>query len=196
MRLDHSHYIAKFLADHKAGRFTNNSVLGINRAIAAPAFRVIGIHKLTPDENRSKRNLYAEVIDEASKRLLEELDWGWAGQRPNQVVQPVKLDKPANEPAGNISLDWGQVVWARVKGKPSDTIFNATTNLPDEGPEHWNTIGHHSYFVVWMWDEGDSPVIEPDLPPIVVAGDYERGLNDGMELVKAMITEVLKDLHA
>ena len=133
------------------------------------------------------------MIDSNGKRLNEEIEWGWEGQKPNQITRPVKLDKPINEPAGNISLDWGQVVWARVKGKSSDKVIGITTNLPDEGPEHWNTIGHFSYFVVWMYYEGRviAPPVIPDDPELPTTAEYERGFKDGVDLVKRMVTAAL-----
>lgn len=195
MVFNRTKYIDTFLSDYRNVKFSNNSVARVERVPASPRYAIIGIHKLTPDENRSKRNLFMEVVNANGKRVIEEIEWGWEEQKPSQITRPVKLDKPANEPAGNISLDWGQVVWARVKGKSSDKVIGVTTNLPDEGPEHWNTIGHFSYFVVWMWDEGGvivppiiPPVDDPDLP---TTPEYERGFRDGVDLVKRMVQVTL-----
>lgn len=186
---NHLDYLNNFLKDHRAGRFTNNSVIGVHRTAIAPSYRVIGVHKLTPDENRSKHNLFIDIVDATGKRMAEEIEWGWEGQRPNQIVQPVKLDKPDNEPSGNIVIGGNQNIWAKVKDKNSDKLFNVVTALPDEGPEHWNTWGHHSYYVAWMWDYNITPA-PPPIPPIDT-GDYRRGFKDGEESIKRKIRIIL-----
>ena len=35
----------------------------------APYWRLIGIHHLTPDENRARHSVYVDVVDEAGARL-------------------------------------------------------------------------------------------------------------------------------
>lgn len=184
-------YLNAFLEDYKAGRFLNDSVANVSRIVPVSGghYHIIGIHHLTGEENVSKRNLYMEVVDITGKRVNEKIEWGWEGQRPSEHPNPVALDKPLNEPAGNISIDFGQKIWAQVLGKPSDKVYNITTQLPDEGP--WNTLGHHSHFVAWIWTEGG--IIIPPPPPIPT-NDYERGFKEGQESVKHRIIEVLDKL--
>lgn len=161
MAFDYRAYLNQFLANYKVGTFTNDSVAKVTRTTETSDFyQLIGIHHLTGDENRGNHNLYMSVVDVSGKRINEKIEWGWEGQKPTEHVNPVVLDKPLNEPDGNISIGKGQIVWADVLGKNSDTISGVTTLLPDEGP--FNTIGHHSYYCAWVWNEG-TPV--PPAPP-------------------------------
>lgn len=154
-------YITKFRNLYSINIVNNNSVGIILPTIARPAFTIIGIHKLTPSENAGNHNLYMDVIDKNGKRLYEKIEWGWLGQRPNERPQPVTLDKPDNEPAGNIVIWGNQTIWAKVLGKTSDSVTNIHTQLADEGPG--NTYGHFSYYVVWMLVDD---IIEPiPVPP-------------------------------
>lgn len=201
MPFDHARYRTIFLANHKAHQpMINDSVATVAPYIgSSPYFKLIGIHHLTPDENRSKRNLYLEVIDLAGNRLNERIYWGWNGQRPNEHPNPVTLDKPANEPAGNISIDAGQVVWAQILSKPSDMIRGVRTNLPDEGSERWNSIGHHSYYAVWLFVDTAAPPAPP--PPGGSAyeqlqAEHQRLLNQ-YQMLQAFcraFTEAVEDL--
>ena len=179
---NHRIYLAKFLEDYKKGSFTNDSVARVDRVIDRH-YQIIGVHHLTGEENRSKRNLFMDVVDTDGKRRNERIEWGWEGQKPSEHPNPVTLDKPAGEPAGNISIDFGQKIWARVLGESSDKVYNVTTQLSDEG--QWNTLGHHSYYVVWLRVEGTVPPV-PDL-----TGEYERGLRDGIELVRRKVIKAL-----
>lgn len=184
---DYRVYLNAFLADYRAGRFTNDSVAQVDRTLTRPSYRIIGIHHLTGDENRSKRNLFMDVVDATGNRLKEKIEWGWEGQKPGQHPNPVALDKPFNEPAGNISIDWGQKIWARVLGKDSDKVLGVTTQLPDDGP--WNTLGHHSYYIAWVWNEGG---VSPPDPP--TPDEYERGLKDGYALAKSKAIEAVSKI--
>lgn len=162
MGFDHKVYLNRFLLEFTAGIFSNDSVAKVTRVTnEGPHYQIIGVHHLTPDENRGNHHLYISVVDSTGKRNQELVEWGWVGQTPQQIVRPVVLDKPPNEPDGNIGMGQGQIVWAKVLGKLSDTISNCTTLLPDEGPNNWNSIGHHSYYVVFMWNEGTTVPPEP-----------------------------------
>ena len=188
-------YIDVFLANYKNHLFTNNSVLRIERELKMPCYQVIGIHKLTPEQNAGKHNLYLDVIDINGKRIPERIEWGWLGQRQNEIANPVILDKPASEPSGNISLGGFQIVWARVLGKPSDTVSNVTTGLPDEGPG--NTWGHHSYYVAFLWVETGIPVVPPVIPPPVIPPNPDDANREWFEkgrksMKEAIIVEINK----
>lgn len=193
---NHQQYLHKFLADYNAGQFHNNSAAQIERFPGNEAhYHLIGIHHLTPEENRSKHNLYLDVIDPSGKRLPERIEWGWSGQRQNETANPVLLDKPANEPSGNISIGGFQIVWAKVLGKPSDRIWGVTTGLPDEGPNQWNTWGHHSYYCVFMWTEGIKVPPLPTVPPVPSEEDaYQKGLEVGRAEMKDWIIREIKKL--
>jgi hypothetical protein len=71
----------------------------------------------------------------------------------------VPLDKPDSEPAGNIAMFKGQIVSVWMNGlagdatDKSDRLENIHTNHPDEplpDGELWNTIGHHSFYVIFQ----------------------------------------------
>ncbi|MBV7327155.1 peptidoglycan DD-metalloendopeptidase family protein [Chloroflexi bacterium TSY] len=161
-------------------------------------WRVVGIHHLEPVENKGKHNIYVDVLDESGQRADDkqlQVEWGWEGQQADQQSPPKKFDKPVNEPGTNLDLAKGPRVWLRIggDGRPSDVAKHFHTERPDEpGPngETWNSIGHHSFYVVFqrakkeMDDQGPSdgrqngrivigdPITPPpdgstDLPPIL-----------------------------
>jgi hypothetical protein len=120
-------------------------------------WRAIGVRHLEPAENKGKHNLYAELLDEEGKRVRDanaQLQRGWEGQRPDESSPLVRFDKGDNEPATNIPIDRNQKLWVRVTGDlPSDTVENLHTKHADEagpGGELWNSIGHHSFYVVFQ----------------------------------------------
>lgn len=127
-------------------------------AVGQQYWRVIGIHHLTPEENRGNHVVYVDVVDENGNRMPNQdlhLAWGWEGQRADERVEPRRFDKPPEEPATNVEMYSGQNVWIRVGGDglPSDTVLNLHTKHADEpGPngENWNSIGHHSYYVLFQ----------------------------------------------
>ena len=124
-------------------------------------WKVVGVHHLLPDENRSNHHVYLEVLDETGQRIkpMAWADFTWEGRRPGEVAGPVQLDKPDNEAAGNIALHDGQKATVWMKGltrdaqDKSDRVENLDIVHPDEpGPqgELWNTIGHHSFYIVFQ----------------------------------------------
>ena len=61
---------------------------------------------------------------------------GRAGKE-DEPVEPKRLDKPDNEPAGNVDIYGGMhlAVWITGDGLPSDRAENLHTHHPDEpGP--------------------------------------------------------------
>lgn len=125
-------------------------------------WKVVGVHHLTPDENRSNHHVYVDVLDEAGERITGPnvwIGWTWEGRRDDEPANPVPADKPAAEPAGNIAVFKGQRVSVWVKGTSadaqdkSDRVEGVHTEHPDEPLADgtlWNTIGHHSFYVVFQ----------------------------------------------
>lgn len=120
-------------------------------------WQVIGVRHLDPVENTGKHNLYAELLDENGKRVRDpniRLARGWEGQRPDETAPLTAFDKGDNEPATNIPIDRNQNLWVRVADTlPSDRVENLHTKHADEvGPngELWNSIGHHSFYVIFQ----------------------------------------------
>jgi len=127
-------------------------------AVGQLYWRVVGIHHLTPDENRGRRAVYVDVIDEAGQRVHDpnlRLRWGWEGQRADEHADPKAFDKPDHEPATNVDLHRGQQLWVQIEGDslPSERVLNCHTDHADEpgpGGETWNSVGHHSFYVVFQ----------------------------------------------
>lgn len=154
------------------------------RMTAAPptpggaCWRLVGIHHLTPEENRGGHQVFVDVVDERGARIAPgqaQVRWGWEGQRPDESAPPKTLDKPAHEPAAVIDLFSGQRVWVEIAGQglPSDRVANLHTGHADEhGPngEIWNSWGHHSFYLLFQRRAAqDAPAIvdvEPALDVI------------------------------
>lgn len=164
---DHRKYMNKFVSDYNGGIFTNNSQLLVERINTdGQYYKIIGIHKLTPPENVGKHHLYMDVLHKDGTRVGTRIAWTWEGKRDEEPARPVLLDKPPYEPSGNIAIGSNQTISAWVLDTPSDKVFNVHTRFPDEaGPPHnGNTLGHHSFYVVWLLvDSDDEP--EPTEPP-------------------------------
>ena len=80
----------------------------------------------------------------------------------------VKIDKPANEPGGNLpmqkDLEYSGVVLSMNDEYPSDGVGGVSTVHPDEGAG--NTLYHHSFFTVWQLRQDDTPTDPPIGPPV------------------------------
>ncbi|MEZ4614263.1 MAG: NBR1-Ig-like domain-containing protein [Caldilineaceae bacterium] len=124
----------------------------------APCWRVIGVHHLTPTENRGKHVVYVDVVDAGGNRVRDpnlRLLWGWVGQRGDEYANPRAFDKPDSEPATNVELYPGQLLWVRVEGDglPSDTVANLHANHPEERGADGsvgNGPGRHSYYILFQ----------------------------------------------
>lgn len=111
-------------------------------------FKVVRVHHLSPEENRGLNNLFLDVLDEQGRRL----------QGAQVTIQAstghtfsVGIDKPANEPGGNIPMFLGttyDVTGVIVAGNtvPTQQVTGFHTNHPSDG--QGNDRGHHSFLVV------------------------------------------------
>ena len=125
-------------------------------------WKAIGVHHLLPRENFSNHSVYLEALDEQGQRVKNPVVWAgwtWQGRRPDERADPLPLDKPDAEAAGNIAMHFGQVVTVWIKGSgrdandKSDRVENFHTTHPDEPlPDGslLNTLGHHSFYVVFQ----------------------------------------------
>lgn len=133
-------------------------------------WRVLGVHHLTPAENRGNRHVFVDIVDETGARVQEpnlRLAWGWEGQRADEQANPRAFDKQGNEPNTNVDVYSGQRLWIEVSGDglASDRVYNMHTNHPDEpGPngETWNSIGHHSFYVLFQRTRATVAPVEPE----------------------------------
>ena len=165
MSFDHQSYNAKYLGLDNLDNDAENYAVRVVEANAIEGetyWRVIGVHHLTPPENRGNRHVFIEALDEEGHRIQNPFVWAgwtWEGRRPDEAADPVPLDKPLNEPAGNIAMHFGQKVSVWIKGTnrqgtdASDVVQGIHTAHDDElGPngEKWNSNGHHSFYVVFQ----------------------------------------------
>ena len=99
-----------------------------------------------------------DAVDENGQRVRDaalRIGWTWEGRTPDQTADPKPLDKPDNEPAGNVDIYGGMhlVVWITGDGLASDRAENLHTNHADESGPHgelWNSIGHHSFALLFQ----------------------------------------------
>ena len=125
-------------------------------------WKVIGIHHLLPRENFGNHHVYLEALDQEGRRFSAPFVWAgwtWQNRNPQERADPVILDKPTSEPAGNITMHFGQNVSAWIKGlnrdsqDKSDQVENLHSTHPDEPlPDGsiLNGLGHHSFYVVFQ----------------------------------------------
>jgi|GEM_PF-1811188 len=131
-------------------------------AAGATYWKVVGIHHLTPDENRSRHNIFLDVLDEGGKRVKgAPVSWNWDGNHVPPFSK--QLDKPDNEPGMDIPISEGVFrVW--VQGELSDVVTGIHYNHADERNaqgEILNSFGHHSFYVVFQRtrQEANTPVV-------------------------------------
>ena len=163
MTLDINHYNALFLANPGQNDATKYGVkITLSHTTPAP-YRCIGVHHLTPDENVGKHHVFLDVLDEQGQRIRQaQLEWTWEGRRLEEPAPPVTIDKPDTEPGTNIAMNWAQTITVSILNQRSDAVTNLHTRHPDEGETNGNSRGHHSFYVVFQRQSGDSPPPPPD----------------------------------
>jgi hypothetical protein len=179
MAFEHRLYNGEFLAHPGRLPLAKYGVRVVRAEVAQGEtyWRVIGVHHLRPEENMSNRNVYFVALDEQGHRIKTPVvwaGWDWEGRQPRQKADPVALDKPDEEPAGNISVGGNQKASVWIKGlsrdaeDKSDRVENLHTGHPDEPlPDGrlLNTIGHHSFYVVFQRTRAGATVPPPPPPP-------------------------------
>lgn len=145
-------------------------------------WKVIGVHHLFPRENFSNHNVFLEALNEEGQRVRNPIAWAgwtWVGRRPDERADPVALDKPDNEAAGNIAMHFQQTVSVWMKGlnrdgnDKTDRVENLHTRHPDEPLEDGsllNSLGHHSFYVVFQRTKKRSVAADG-----IISGQVERG---------------------
>lgn len=157
----HTNYNSKFLGQPSGAEGVTTYGVQVTPAsvpAGSPTWKIIGVHHLSPEENQSRHNAFVEVLDENGQRIKDpnlRIGWSWAGRSSDQAAPAKLLDKPDNEPAGDVPIEKGMdlELWIEGDGCPSDRAHNLHTRHNDEpaaGGELWNTIGHHSYYVVFQ----------------------------------------------
>jgi hypothetical protein len=151
MPFNHQSYNQIYLKNIQAGGAPINDaaaygvrVVEANVPPGTPYWRIIGLHHLLPAENVGMHNIFLEALDENGRRVRNPIAWGgwtWENRQPNERANPVALDKPDYETAGNIAMFFGQKVSVWINGRqpnatdPTDKVENLHTAHPDEqGP--------------------------------------------------------------
>lgn len=135
--------------------------IGALRETAAAYWRVIGAHHLTGAENGGNHNIFCEVLDEEGARI----DGAYLLMVQGRLA-PVyaRIDKPAHEAGTNFPV-WGETpvtVAMRGGALPGEAVTGLRINHPDE--EAGNSIGHHSFYVVFQRTLGGRVPPEPEPP--------------------------------
>lgn len=168
----HKEYIAKFLANPGL----NDAVLYGVKITPVKVnegqiyWRVIGVHHLSGPENGGKNNIYLEALDEQGRRIgppWPMVDWTWVGKRDSESAGLVILDKPANEPGGNIGLHAAQIAAVWIPGRASEVVTGLqTAGVEGVQEQEGNHRYHHSFYVVFQRTKAGAttPPVEP--PPI------------------------------
>ena len=118
-------------------------------------WKVIGIHHLSPVENRDRHNAFIDVLDENGQRSKNgslRVGWTWEGKQ-DDPPEPKALDKPVSEPATDIPLEKNMTVTLWLDGEgASDRVVGLHTRHEDEvGPDDSrNSRFHHSFYVVFQ----------------------------------------------
>jgi len=185
----HTTYTTRFLSHRQAtgAPLQPDPKYGVQLQFATvPAtgacWRVVGVHHLTPEENGSRHHALVEVLNETGQRVRNanlKIGWTWEGRTEPDLTAP--LDKPAQEPAGNVPIEKGMrlALWLTGDGLPSDRVANLHFEHPDERTaqgEIWNSYGHHSFYIVFQRmvkgqnEGGLDSLVEPrrlpSVPPI------------------------------
>jgi hypothetical protein len=118
-------------------------------------FKVVRVHHLTPQENHGMQNLFLDVLDEDGKRL----NGATVNVRASSgQLLPVRIDKPAHEPGGNLPMFLGTIYAVEgvvIDGKPvlCQGVTGFHTNHPSDGSG--NDTGRHSFLVVLRRSQRD-----------------------------------------
>lgn len=159
---------------NQARNYDVNVLPATGVAEGARYWKVVEVRHLSPLENRSKHNVYVDVVDEAGQRIRDNnlrIGWDWVGRRADERADPMPLDKPDSEPAGNVPLGHpGQVtrVWVIGHGLASEAVENLHSNHPDEPTpgtnDLFNTRGHHSFYVRFQRTVAGAVIDKPTEP--------------------------------
>ncbi len=169
-------------------------------APGAMYWKITGVRHLPPDENRGRHNIFVDAIDEQGQRVRDpnlRIHYTWEGRRADEPAPPKPLDKPDNEPAGNLDVYKGQIItaWLEGDGLPSERVAGLHTDHNDEQASdgtNGNTRFHHSFQVTFQQaraeaapvvDEGANeqrptpPPTQPSEPPPLVAESWPGRVN-------------------
>jgi hypothetical protein len=125
-------------------------------------WRVLGIHHLTPDENKGNHNVFIEVLCKQWERNNQQaIHWTWEGRKEYQSAPPVFAGQKGPDELIDLPLNLGMRLSIWTQG--GEVAQGFSSNHPNEG--EGNTIGHHSFFVCFQ-EVGDytEPIPQPPTP--------------------------------
>jgi hypothetical protein len=154
---------------------------------ANSAWRVLGIHKLTPEENAGNHNLFLEVLCKQNEREgMRAVYFDWQGREPGQNAPgPIFMSQKGPNELVDIAIFAGMRVKVWIQNGDRAEWFHS--EWPDEAPG--NTFGHHSFFLcfqetAWFTDEPDP---EPDPGPKRLVMTINKGWLDKQPVEEGMI---------
>ncbi len=209
MAFNHHQYNTQYLLNARdngepindAGQKYGVRIVQTDVAEGETYWKVIGVHHLFPRENFSKHHVYLEALDEEGRRIKTPhvwAGWTWEGRHPDERADPVSLDKPDYETAGNVAMHFAQTVSVWIKGlnrdanDKSDTVKGLHTRHPDEPLEDGsllNTLGHHSFYVVVQRIRKTASIADG-----AITGRVERGQGHTIQLLKSNQVVATQDL--
>jgi hypothetical protein len=123
-------------------------------------WRVLGIHHLTPEENKGNHNVFIEMMcKQGGREGFRAIHWTWEGRQDHELANPVFAGQKPLDELIDLPLNLGMTVSVWTQGGEIATGFSS--NHPDEG--EGNTVGHHSFFVCFQEIDEDGPQPEPPL---------------------------------
>ena len=150
---------------------TYNDVPGVTITGQNVLFEIALLHHLTPDENEGSRNIYVDIVDSDGhllRGLPLRIGWTWEGRGADEAAPPYLLDKPANEPAGNVPLymDVKAAIWLQTADghQVSERVEWLSPKLQDLATGG-NTMGHNSYYIIFRERKLNARPVDPVTPP-------------------------------
>lgn len=142
---------------------------------------LVGVKHLACEENHRDHHIYFDVRTKGDERMSGYLVQ--ADIRNSDILVTSVVEKPEDEPGGNIQLDNATNIYDNLRvlsvnnEYPSDKASGFSSMHPDECDE--NTIGHHSFFASYVlleYEKVDPPVEPPTspVPPISVSPGCEN----------------------
>lgn len=135
---------------------------------------IIGLFHLAGVENKNNHHLFIDLIDESGNRIYDHyppllLYYGWDRMSTDEVSEtsPVRIDKPPNEPGGNIGISWKQIIYGfHINNMATDRFRGVHIRYENDG--EGNDRGHHSHYIVLqkrVFQSGAPLEPEPPEPP-------------------------------
>ncbi len=116
-------------------------------------WKVIGVHHLSPAENKSMHHLYVDILDKHGRKYATDVWLRFQAEGQEPFIQKASS---VNRPAGTFPLMGFTAIAISIAGTSlnsvdaSEQVMNIHTGHPDDGNDSGNSFAHHSFFVVFM----------------------------------------------